>query len=42
MKTLLKAENLIKTYGEGKSKTTALDNVSLNVAKGEFLAIIGA
>jgi len=42
VKTLLKAENLIKTYGEGKSKTTALDNVSLNVAKGEFLAIIGA
>ena len=42
MKTLLKAANLVKTYGEDESKTTALDNVSLNVEKGEFLAIIGA
>ena len=42
MKILLKAENLIKTYGEGESKTIALDNVSVNVANGEFLAIIGA
>jgi len=42
VKILLKAENLIKTYGEGESKTIALDNVSVNVANGEFLAIIGA
>lgn len=42
MKILIKAANLIKTYGEGENKTIALDNVSLNVGKGEFLAIIGA
>ena len=39
---ILKVENLIKTYGKGESKVTAVDNVSFSVEKGEFLAIIGA
>ena len=42
MKILIKAVNLTKTYGEGENKTVAVDDVSLDVGKGEFLAIIGA
>ncbi len=39
---ILKVENLCKIYGEGEKEVRALDNVSFSVAKGEFLAIIGA
>lgn len=39
---ILRVENLVKTYGKGESKVTAVDNVSFSVEKGEFLAIIGA
>lgn len=39
---ILKVENLTKIYGEGNNKVVALDNVSFNVEKGEFLAIVGA
>ncbi len=39
---ILRVENLVKTYGKGESKVTAVDNVSFSVQKGEFLAIIGA
>jgi putative ABC transport system ATP-binding protein len=39
---LLRIENLCKLYGKDESRITALDNVSLSVEKGEFLAIIGA
>lgn len=39
---ILKVENLCKEYGEGSTKTVALDNVSFSVDKGEFVAIIGA
>ena len=42
MKFLIHALNLVKTYGEGESKTVALDNVSMDVGEGEFVAIIGA
>jgi putative ABC transport system ATP-binding protein len=38
---LIKTENLTKVYGE-KIKTKALDNVSLEVKKGEFIAIMGS
>lgn len=38
---ILKAENLTKTYGKGESAVRALDGVSLDVKKGEFVAIIG-
>jgi ABC-type multidrug transport system ATPase subunit len=33
--------NIIKTYGAKKDKTTALDDVSLEVEKGELFGIIG-
>lgn len=39
---ILKVENLCKTYGKGENIVKALDNVSLSVEKGEFLAIVGA
>ena len=39
---ILRVENLTKIYGKGATKVTALDNVSLSVEKGEFVAIVGA
>ena len=39
---ILKVENLCKRYGEKDTEVVALDNVSLTVEKGEFVAIIGA
>lgn len=38
---ILKASNLKKVYGKGNTEVHALDNVSLTVNKGEFLAIVG-
>ncbi len=38
----LKIENLCKVYGEGENQVTALDNISLTIEKGEFIAIIGS
>jgi|SRR5690625_936665 len=38
---ILKVKNLSKVYGKGETAVKALDNVSLSVKKGEFLAIIG-
>ena len=34
-------ENVCKIYGEGVNKVTALENISLNVRAGEFVAIVG-
>lgn len=39
---MLKVENLTKIYGKGTTKVVALDNVSLTIEKGEFVAIVGA
>ena len=39
--SILKTENLVKIYGEGPNKIKALDNVSIEVNDGEFVAIIG-
>lgn len=38
---ILKVENLTKIYGKGENKVVALDNVSFEVEKGEFVAIVG-
>ncbi|MBQ8894993.1 MAG: ABC transporter ATP-binding protein [Clostridia bacterium] len=38
---ILRAENLVKTYGRGDNEVRALDGVSFSVEKGEFIAIIG-
>ena len=39
---ILKVENLSKIYGSGDAAVKALDNVSLSVKQGEFVAIVGA
>lgn len=39
---ILRVENLSKVYGKGATKVVALDNVSFSIAKGEFVAIVGA
>ena len=39
--SILKVENLSKIYGEKDTKTIAVDNVSFEVEKGEFVAIVG-
>lgn len=38
---ILQACDLKKTYGTGEACVHALDGVSLNVGKGEFVAIVG-
>ncbi|MBU5427681.1 ABC transporter ATP-binding protein [Tissierella pigra] len=38
---ILRTENLSKIYGVGDKKVNALDNLSLEIMKGEFVSIIG-
>ena len=35
-------KNLTKTYGDGNAKVVAVNNLSLNIPKGEFVVILGA
>lgn len=42
MSTLLQIENVTKYYGNSKLLTKALDAISFEVEKGEFIAIMGA
>jgi nitrate/nitrite transport system ATP-binding protein len=39
--SFLTIENLSKHYGEGKDRTDVLDNLSLDIREGEFIAIVG-
>ena len=39
--SILKVKNLSKIYGEEETKTIAVNNISFEVEKGEFVAIIG-
>ncbi|MEK9147011.1 MAG: ABC transporter ATP-binding protein [Patescibacteria group bacterium] len=41
MSNLLSAKNLTKIYGQEPNQTIALDGVSINIKKGEFVAIVG-
>lgn len=41
MKSLILAKKLTKIYGEAPNETRALDYVSFEIKKGEFVAIIG-
>ncbi len=38
---MLEIKNVSKIYGEGEAKVVALNKVSLQVAKGDFIAIMG-
>ncbi|WP_420237808.1 ABC transporter ATP-binding protein [Telmatobacter bradus] len=40
-KHIILAENLTKVYEAGRLKVTALDGISLSIAPGEFVAIVG-
>lgn len=39
---ILRVEKLKKIYGQGNSAVVALDEVSLSVKQGEFVAIVGS
>ncbi len=39
---ILKVENLVKAYGSGDNIVRAVDDVSFEVERGEFVAIVGA
>ncbi|MDY2918984.1 MAG: ATP-binding cassette domain-containing protein, partial [Anaerococcus sp.] len=38
---ILRVENLRKEYGTGENKVLAIDDISLDVRRGEFVAIVG-
>ena len=42
METLLEVQNLVKFYGNKTSLTKAVNDISFQVNKGEFTAIMGA
>ena len=41
-KTIVKLSHVSKTYGSGKNQVIALQNISLSIMSGEFLAIMGS
>jgi len=41
MSTILKCENLVKTYGIKDNKVTAVNDISLSFEEGQFTAVIG-
>ena len=41
MKEIMKVQNLTKVYGRKEMKTCVLHNVSLNIYKGDFIAVMG-
>lgn len=42
METILRIDNIEKYYGNKSSLTKAIDNISFEVEKGEFVSIMGA
>lgn len=39
---VLRVRNLVKEYGEGDARVRALRGISLDVLRGDFVAIMGA
>lgn len=39
---MIRAENVVKTYGKGEGATTALNGVNLEIEEGSFAVILGA
>ena len=42
MENVLEVKNIEKYYGNKSNLTKAIDNISFNVKKGEFVGIMGA
>ena len=42
MSNLLKIDNILKYYGSRSGLTKAINNISFEVSKGEFVAIMGS
>ena len=42
METILQIKNLEKIYGKNQAKTKALKNINIQIAKGEFIGVMGA
>ena len=42
MEKILQVKNVLKYYGNKSSLTKAVDGISFDVSKGEFVAIMGA
>ena len=40
--SIIKVNNLIKTFGKGDNKVTVLDNISFSINSGEFVSLMGA
>ena len=38
---LVRARGLVKSYGEGRAAVRVLDGADLDVARGEFVAVVG-
>ena len=41
MKTLIKLQNINKSYGVGEKSLHVLKNIELTVNKGDFISILG-
>ncbi len=41
MKKMLVCENIVKSFGEGNQKRNVLDDVSIEINQGEFVAVMG-
>lgn len=39
---MIQVNNLVKTYGRGEASVKAVNNISLSLQKGDFLAVMGA
>ena len=39
---VLELQNVTKVFGEGDTEVKALDNVSFNIKRGEFVLIVGS
>lgn len=41
MNNIITGKNIVKTFGKGKEQVTALNGVTVEIAKGEFVAVMG-
>ncbi len=38
---MIELKNISKTFNTGKTETTSINNISLNIKEGEFIALMG-